>query len=69
LLNDYFQIEKIYLYSSYAKDSFREDSGIDVAIWKLRRRVDDRIEPILTDRNQDRSGCVDEIKRNGIEIV
>ena len=85
LLNDYFQIENIYLFGSYAKDSFREDSDIDVAIvvneipgdffsvnpllWKLRRQVDDRIEPILIDRNQDRSGFLDEIKRNGIEII
>ncbi len=75
----------MYLFGSYAKDAFREDSDIDVAIvvsdikgdffsvnpllWKLRRQVDDRIEPILIDRNHDRSGFLDEVRRNGIEIV
>ena len=85
LLKEYLQIENIYLYGSYAKGIIREDSDIDVAVvvsdiqgdyfsvnpllWKLRRQVDDRIEPILIDRNHDRSGFLDEVKRNGIEIV
>jgi predicted nucleotidyltransferase len=74
----------MYLFGSYARDNFREDSDIDVAVivsnisgdffsvnpllWKLRRQVDDRIEPVLIDRNNDRSGFLEEIKRNGIEI-
>lgn len=53
------------LIGSYAKNQSREDSDIDVAIvvnhiegdffttqpliWKLRRQIDDRIEPILID--------------------
>ncbi|MBG0859601.1 MAG: nucleotidyltransferase domain-containing protein, partial [Bacteroidales bacterium] len=64
---------------------FSEDSDIDVAVivsnisgdffsvnpllWKLRRQIDDRIEPVLIDRNNDRSGFLEEIKRNGIEII
>ena len=32
LLKDYFELEKVYLYGSYAKEINREDSDIDVAI-------------------------------------
>lgn len=84
LLKEYFTFETMYLFGSYARDDFREDSDIDVAVivsnisgdffsvnpllWKLRRQVDDRIEPVLIDRLNDRSGFLEEIKRNGIEI-
>lgn len=85
LLGKHFEIETVYLFGSYAKETGREDSDIDVAIvvdsipgefftvnpllWKLRRQIDDRIEPILIDKNNDTSGFLDEIKRNGIEIA
>ena len=85
LLKNHFQLEAVYLFGSYTRDTFREDSDIDVAIvvsnitgdffsvnpllWKLRRQVDDRIEPILIDRNKDRSGFLEEVKRSGIEIT
>jgi predicted nucleotidyltransferase len=84
LLKEYFTFETMYLFGSYAMDNFKEDSDIDVAVivsnisgdffsvnpllWKLRRQVDDRIEPVLIDRNNDRSGFLEEIQRNGIEI-
>ena len=84
LLKEYFTFETMYLFGSYARDNFTEDSDIDVAVivsnisgdffsvnpllWKLRRQIDDRIEPVLIDRNNDRSGFLEEIKRNGIEI-
>ncbi len=84
LLEKYFKLENVYLFGSYAKKSSKEDSDIDVAVvvsnisgdyfsvnpllWKLRRQVDDRIEPILIDKNNDKSGFLEEIKRNGIEI-
>ena len=84
MLKDHFNIEAIYLYGSYARDTFNENSDIDVAIvvnsitgdffsvnpmlWKLRREIDDRIEPILIESNTDRSGFLEEIKRSGIEI-
>lgn len=32
LLNDYFKLEKVYLFGSYAKGNYREDSDIDVDI-------------------------------------
>ncbi len=84
LLKDHFQFDNVYLSGSYAKNTNKEDSVIDVAIvvsnisedffavnpllWKIRRQVDDRIEPVLIDKNNDKSGFLEEIKRNGIEI-
>jgi uncharacterized protein len=85
LLKDHFQIENIYLFGSYAKNTNREDSDIDVAIvvnrvegdyfainpllWKLRRQIDDRIEPILIERDFDDAGFLGEIQKYGIEIA
>ncbi|MGC9355902.1 MAG: nucleotidyltransferase domain-containing protein [Mariniphaga sp.] len=85
LLNQYLQFESIYLFGSYAKGTNRTDSDIDVAIvvkhsegdffsvnpllWKLRRQIDDRIEPILIERDYDESNFLGEIKKYGIEIV
>lgn len=85
LLKKYIPLEKIYLFGSYAKNTNRTDSDIDVAIvvnkiegdyfaiqpllWKLRRQIDDRIEPILIEKDNDINGFLIEIQRNGIEIV
>ncbi len=43
---------------------------VDTRNWVIHGydKVDDRIEPILIDKNNDKSGFLDEIKRNGIEI-
>ncbi len=84
LLRDNFDFDKVYLYGSYAKDTNKEHSDIDVAIisskisddffatnpllWRLRRQIDDRIEPVLIDKNNDPAGFLDEIERTGIEI-
>ncbi|MCK4664712.1 MAG: nucleotidyltransferase domain-containing protein [Bacteroidales bacterium] len=84
LLKDYFDVDKVYLFGSYANETNREDSDIDVAIvvnsikgdyfsttpliWKLRRQIDDRIEPILIEKDNDSSGFLEEIQKNGIEI-
>lgn len=84
LLAKHFDLDAVYLYGSYAKNTTQEDSDIDVAVivrnitgdffsvnpllWKLRRQVDDRIEPFLIDKNNDKSGFLEEIKRTGIEI-
>ncbi|OYT13903.1 MAG: nucleotidyltransferase [Bacteroidetes bacterium 4572_114] len=85
LLNKYYDVDQVYLYGSYAKDTNTEDSDIDVAIvvnqlsgdffsttpllWKLRRQVDDRIEPILIERQNDPGGFLDEVKKYGIAIT
>jgi len=84
LLKEHFELDKIYLFGSYAKGTNKIDSDIDVAIivnnmnedylsiaaliWKLRRQIDDRIEPIIFEKEHDRSGFLDEIKRTGVEI-
>lgn len=85
LLRNFIPLEKVYLFGSYARDSYRADSDIDVAIvvnhlegdyfsiqpllWKLRRQIDDRIEPILIERDQDKGGFLSEIQKYGIEIA
>ena len=84
LLKEHFDVDKVYLFGSYARESNREDSDLDVAIvvnslegdyftvtpllWKLRRQIDDRIEPIIIEKGFDRSGFLAEIQRSGIEI-
>ena len=85
LLRNHFTLEKVYLFGSYAKNTYRTDSDIDVAIvvshidgdyfaihpllWKLRRQIDDRIEPILIERDNDKGCFLIEIQKNGIEIA
>lgn len=85
LVKDYLPLEKVYLFGSYAKETYNEDSDIDVALvvkkiesdfflinpllWKLRRQIDDRIEPILIEREFDDAGFLAEIQKYGIEIA
>lgn len=85
LLSRHFELDAVYLFGSYSKGTNREDSDIDVAVvveeitgdffatnpllWKIRRQVDDRIEPILIEKKHDQSGFLDEIRRTGIEIL
>jgi len=85
LLKDHFHFENIYLFGSYARDNYGEDSDIDVAIivdhiegdyfsinpllWKLRRQIDDRIEPILIEKDFDDAGFLNEIQKYGIKIA
>lgn len=85
LLKQYIQFDKIYLFGSYAKNTNKEDSDIDVAIvvkkidgdffsinpllWKLRRQIDDRIEPILIESEFDNADFIGEIQKSGIEIA
>ena len=85
LLRNFFPVEKVYLFGSYANNTNHPDSDIDVAIvvshidgdyfsvqpllWKLRRQIDDRIEPVLIEREHDDGGFLKEIQKKGIEIV
>jgi len=84
LVSKHFDIDKVVLFGSYAKGNPKEDSDIDVAIivnsiskdyfsyapllWKLRREIDDRIEPILIEKNHDESGFLSEILNTGLII-
>ncbi|MDA3880244.1 MAG: nucleotidyltransferase domain-containing protein [Prolixibacteraceae bacterium] len=85
LLSKHMNFDSMYLYGSFAKGTNRDDSDIDVAIivnrihgdfftinpmlWKLRRQIDDRIEPILIEKDFDELNFLNEIKKNGIEIA
>ncbi len=84
LLAQNFKLDQLVLFGSYAKGSQHEDSDIDVAVvvksidkdffeyapllWKLRREIDDRIEPILIERDNDKSGFLQEVLRTGLII-
>ena len=84
LVSKHFDFENMILFGSYAKGNQKEESDIDVAIvvnsmkldfftyapllWKLRREVDDRIEPILIEKNKDESGFLKEILKTGLII-
>ncbi len=84
LVSKHFEIDKMVLYGSYAKGTQRIESDIDVAIivnsvkgdfftyapllWKLRRGIDDRIEPILIEKNNDESGFLNEVLKSGVVI-
>ncbi len=84
LLSQHMIFEDLILYGSYAKGNAHDDSDFDVAIvvksvsgdffstrpllWKIRRDVDDRIEPILISKDHDDSGFLAEIMKSGIKI-
>jgi hypothetical protein len=38
-------------------------------LWKLRRQIDDRIEPVLIERDNDNGGFLSEIQKYGIQIT
>jgi predicted nucleotidyltransferase len=78
------QIDKAYLFGSYAKGCSQKDSDIDIAfivnewvgnyeeaivpIWRLRKSIDFRIEPHIVVKDEDYAGFLPEIQRTGIEI-
>ena len=84
LLSQYMSFDKMMLFGSYARGTQREDSDVDVAIivdemqgdyfstrpllWRIRREVDDRIEPVLLETKHDQGGFLKEIMKNGILI-
>lgn len=79
-----YEPEMVVLYGSYAQGTSRGSSDIDVAVivdriegdfleaeaglYRIRRQIDDRIEPILLETSQDQSGFLDTVLRTG-EIV
>ncbi len=81
LVSEKIKLRKVVLYGSYAKENWKEESDIDIAIivssvdddfletetmlYKLRRNIDDRIEPILLEENNDESGFLNEVLKHG----
>jgi predicted nucleotidyltransferase len=71
----------VVLYGSYAKGTADEDSDIDIAVicdslgddflekshqlFKLRRGIDSRIEPVLIQQENDKSGFCEEVLKTG----
>jgi len=84
LLAQYIDFDEIILYGSYAKGNAGPDSDIDVAIvvnkplgdyfvtrpllWKIRREIDNRIEPVLVEKAHDEGGFLSEITKYGVTI-
>jgi len=84
LVTSTYLTDKIVLFGSYAKGNFTENSDIDVAIivnsfagdflnvsttlCKLTRNIDYRIEPVLVDISNDKSGFAHDILQYGITI-
>ncbi len=81
LVAEHFDLEMLILFGSHAKGTAKEDSDIDVAVvvsktntdfgdyapllWRLRRQVDSRIEPVLIEKENDPSGFLQEIIKTG----
>jgi predicted nucleotidyltransferase len=81
LVSEKIKPNKVVLYGSFAKGNWKEGSDIDIAVivdvvegdflemeamlYKLRRNVDDRIEPVLLEENSDESGFLKEILKHG----
>jgi predicted nucleotidyltransferase len=85
LLPDYLHCEGVYLFGSFASGLQKTDSDIDVAIvinevgddyftmipllWKLRRQIDERIEPILLERQHDPAGFLQIVQQTGLRVA
>jgi uncharacterized protein len=77
-------VEKIFLYGSFAKGTYRKDSDIDIALVvkndkynyfksysklsEICRNVDTRIEPIILEKGNDPSGFLENIYKEGIVV-
>ncbi|MBF0231316.1 MAG: nucleotidyltransferase domain-containing protein [Desulfamplus sp.] len=84
LIQKQIPLDKMILFGSYAKGGQHKDSDFDVAIvvdelagdylltrsllWKIRREIDDRIEPFVIETKYDKSGFLDEVMKEGILI-
>ena len=83
LVVKYIPVKSLYLFGSYSKGGFREDSDIDVAVivskdrdnwledapllWKLGMKVNLKIEPVLLSEDEE-SPLLEDILQTGIAI-
>jgi len=81
LVTKHMLVKQVVLYGSYAKETADPDSDIDIAVvveklegdyldaqarlFRLRRAVDFRIEPVLIEEDEDKSGFLREILSTG----
>ena len=81
LIKDKFNPCKVFLFGSYANNTFNENSDIDVAVivktldgdylnnlkslYKLRKQINLLIEPVLFVEGKDPSGFLEYIEKNG----
>lgn len=79
-----FHVRKIFLYGSFITGNFTRESDIDVALilddlsedllasefrlYKMRRDINHRIEPLIFISGEDKSGFLEEIIKTGLEI-
>ena len=84
IVRQHFPVKWIILFGSFANETFREDSDIDVAViveridfdfleaaaklCYLRNDLEDRIEPVLFEEGNDPSGFLAEVMRTG-EVI
>lgn len=83
LVAKHLPLKSLYLYGSYSKGTFHEDSDIDIAIvldsvnddyfqdtpllWKLKRKISNLIEPIIISAD-DNNPLYSDITKTGIII-
>ncbi|MDD3507137.1 MAG: nucleotidyltransferase domain-containing protein [Parabacteroides sp.] len=81
LVSQHFQIKALYLYGSYSKGTQNPDSDIDIAVivdhiegdyfdylpllWKLRRKINSIIEPVLLTEEDQTTPLYAEILKTG----
>jgi len=79
-----FPVRRVILFGSHAKGEERPYSDIDIAVimeklegdfleaqvklFKLRRSIDLRIEPVLIEETEDKTGFLREVLNSGIEV-
>ena len=84
IVTRHFSVREVILYGSFANDRTHEHSDIDIAVivdeldqnimeaqaklFKLRRDLDLRIEPVLIQEGKDKSGFKEEILKSGIKV-
>lgn len=85
IVSRHFSVKEVILYGSYASNRAHEYSDIDIAVivselngdfldaekklYKLRREIDLRIEPVLIIDDEDISGFKERVLETGIKVL